>query len=220
MKYESKAPMNWVRYAMQWIIDDAVETTPPNGIWVEVGVGAGRGIGYMARALIEAGRDDITLYAVDPWAGHARCGEQTRVLDNPGRHGDWIVFLDHMLKYAQEELKRIHILRLSSADAARMFLAKAERVDLAIIDADHSHDAVLDDINKWGDAVRFGGVIGGDDIVADSDVERAVLGKWPDVERRGNPHSAGGQADWPTWRKVRDWPGDVLYDPPSTWGRR
>lgn len=202
MKYEAKAPMNGVRYAMQWIVDDAVESTPTNGIWVEVGVGTGRGISYMARALIESGRDDITLYAVDPWAGHARCGEQSRVLEDPGRHGDWALFLTMMMTHAQSELARIHILRCTGSDAARMFLAKCQQVDLAIIDGDHSYIAVHEDLTCWGDVVKRGGTIGGDDIVADSDVERAVLERWPDVERRGNPHSAGAQADWPTWRKV------------------
>lgn len=199
-RFEARAPMNTVRYAMQWIIDDAIDRTPPDGVWVEVGVGTGRGIAYMARALLDSGRDDVTLYAVDPWAGTARCGEQSRVVADPGRHGDWNLFVNMMWTHAREELARIHILRLTSADAARMFVNKAEKADLVIIDGDHSYDAVADDLWRWGDVCR--GTIGGDDMVADSDVEKAVLQRWPDVERRGDPHSDGSQATWPTWRKV------------------
>jgi hypothetical protein len=188
--------MNWVRYAMQWIIDDAIERTPKGGVWVEIGVGTGRGIGYMARALIESGRDDVTLYAVDPWAGTARCGEQTRVQPEASAHGDWSLFLDMMQTHAPRELRRIHIMRAESEWAAKAI----GLCDLVIVDGDHSYNAVRTDMRTWAPLCR--GVLGGDDMVAGSDVERAVLEQWPDVERRGNPHSDGGQADWPTWRKV------------------
>lgn len=199
-RFDDIAPMAHVRYAMGWIIDAALESTPRNGVWVEVGVGTGRGISYMARALIETGRDDITLYAVDPWAGTARCGEQSRALPEPGRHGDWALFLKMMRTHAPEELERIHILRLESYMAARA----VGNTDLVIIDGDHSFHAVCDDLVHWTvGGNRRPSIVGGDDMAAGSDVERAVLeffgGAEPPVERRGNPHSTGEQADWPTW---------------------
>lgn len=195
-RFEARAPMNNVRYALQWVIDAAVETTPKNGVWVEVGVGTGRGISYMARALIDSGRDDVALYAVDPFAGTARCGEQSRVLEHPGRHGDWALFLDMMQRHAPEELRRIHVLRLTSAQASNALDAP---LGLVIIDAAHDYESVAFDLDVWAPLAQ---IIGGDDMVAGSDVEKAVLGRWPDVERRGDPHSAGEQATWPTFRKV------------------
>lgn len=198
-RFDSVAPMSWVRYALGWIVDAALENTRPGGIWVEVGVGTGRGISYMARALIETGRDDVTLYAVDPWAGTARCGEQTREVAEPGAHGDWALFLDKMQQYAPAELRRIHIMRCTGSCAA--WALADDPCDLVIIDADHSLAAVRADLAEWAPLVRYNGIIGGDDMVAGSDVERAVLERWPDVERRGNPHSDGGQADWPTWMR-------------------
>jgi len=191
--------MSHVRYALEWIVQDAVKNIPKDGIWVEVGAGVGTGIACMSRHLIDQGRDDVKLYCVDPFMGTARCGEQTRVLKDPGYHGDWRLFLDMMEKHAPEELRRISILRLTSVQAARA-LAN-EKIDLCIIDGDHSERGITQDLDAWTPLIREGGCVGFDDMVADSAVELAVLGRFGSrVERRGNPHSDGGQADWPTGR--------------------
>lgn len=197
MNLDETRPMKNVRYAMSWIIEDAVREAPPNAVWVEIGVGVGTGLACMAHACDLAGRDDITIYGVDPFAGTARCGEQTRRASEATRHGDWALFLDIMQNVAPRELRRVHLLRCTSMQALNMFTHSL--VDLVIVDGAHDLESVMWDL-EWNNVVRPGGAIAGDDIVADSDVEKAVLMKFRKVERRGDPHSDGQQATWPTWR--------------------
>jgi hypothetical protein len=148
------------RHAMGWIIDEALERTRTGGIWVEVGVALGKGIAIMARRLIDAQREDVTLYAVDPWAGLARNGEQ-QASGPPTRHSDWDLFLGTMQRCAPEELRRVNVLRLESTRAARAFSDFS--IDLCLIDADHAYEAVCEDLGAWIPKVRSGGIIGGDD---------------------------------------------------------
>lgn len=148
------------RYAMAQIIDDALEKAPENAVWVEVGVALGKGISYMARRLLDRGRHDIKLYAVDPWGGYARNGEQAVMAEQAG--GDFNLFLNMMTANAREELGRIHILRADSVAAARVF--KDHTLDLVILDADHTFDAVMSDLKAWLPKMKpRTGIIGGDD---------------------------------------------------------
>lgn len=180
------------RHAMKWIIRDALKHTRPNGIWIEGGCAIGKGVSFMARTLLEAGRHDIQLYAVDPFAGTHRNGEQ-QTMGKP--EDDWGLFLDVMQQHAPEELRRISVLRTTSVLAARLF--EDEIVDLVLLDADHSYESVKEEIEAWFPKVSPGGVIGGDDH---HDVEFPGVGKacreffGDDYEVRVD------EQDWPTWR--------------------
>jgi predicted O-methyltransferase YrrM len=187
------------RNVMRPIYELALANTRPNGIWVEVGVALGRGIAEMARILIDAKRHDVKLFAVDPFGGYARNGEQAAMAEAAG--GDWALFLHHMQANAPEELRRIHILRADSTAAA---LAIREPLDLVILDADHTYHAVREDIDAWYPLVRSGGIIGGDDHhpVQFPGVEQACRETFGApgtgyVVDDNNPHR------WPVWHMVK-----------------
>lgn len=186
------------RNVMRPIYELALANTRPNGIWVEVGVALGRGIAEMARVLIDAKRHDVKLYAVDPWGGYARNGEQAAMAESQG--GDWALFLNMMQANAPEELRRIHVLR---ADSAAACLAIREPCDLVILDADHTEGAVTEDIGAWLPHVRMGGIIGGDDHS-----EEHFPGVRLACERFFGPAPQGYTVDannahkWPVWWKV------------------
>lgn len=152
------------RYAMAEIIDDALEHAPKDAVWVEVGVALGKGISYMARRLIDRDRHDIKLYAVDPWGGYARNGEQAAMAEAAG--GDWALFVKMMKENAPEEFNRLHVLRADSVQASRIF--KDHTIDLVILDADHTFDAVMSDLKAWLPKLKpRTGIIGGDDHEVD-----------------------------------------------------
>lgn len=185
------------RHAMEWIIRDALPSTPVGGVWVEVGVALGRGIAMMARTLIDAGRDDVRLYAVDPWGGYARNGEQ-QDSGQASPHGDWALFLEQMQRNAPEELRRIHVLRADSVNAAQCL--RNEVVDLCVLDADHTYEAVRSDLDAWCPLIREGGTIGGDDH---HETEFPGVGR-ACRERFGSDYEVRAEElDWPTWRRVR-----------------
>jgi hypothetical protein len=87
--------------------------------------------------------------------------------------------------------------RAKSVDAANLFMKGT--VNLCIIDADHAYEAVQEDLYAWGPCIAPGGVIGGDDHVADfPGVEKAC------VDYFGQHYEAMAvECEWTTWRARR-----------------
>lgn len=56
---------------------------------------------------------------------------------------------------------RIHIIKDFSTNAAKLF--PDEYFDFVYIDADHTEQAVTDDINSWWSKIRYGGILSGHD---------------------------------------------------------
>lgn len=64
--------------------------------------------------------------------------------------------------YESEHFDRLTVMKMSTADAAR--LVDDASLDFVFIDADHSYDAVMEDITLWAPKVRPGGWLGGHDF--------------------------------------------------------
>jgi len=143
------------------IYDEAVAEAQDGAVFVEVGVALGHSLAYLARKVIDSGKR-IDIYAVDPWGGYARNGEQQEKLGGEPGPGDFRLFLDQMIEHAPEELERIKILRATSAEA-RYFFLHYKPVDMVMIDAAHDFESVRFDIVAWMDVVKVGGILAGDD---------------------------------------------------------
>jgi hypothetical protein len=142
-----------------WLYKEFVEKSPNGSVAVEVGVALGHSVAYLARLVLDSGKD-ITIYAVDPWGGYARNGEQTHALGPDGTKGDFTLFLDTMRRHAPEELELIHVVRAKSSQAARMIRV----ADLVLIDGAHDEVSVDEDIAAWQGVIRRdGGILAGDD---------------------------------------------------------
>lgn len=195
------------RAAYLWIYDEWVRSAPrPGAVVVEVGVALGKSIAYLCEQLEQAGRDDVQVYAVDAWGRFARNGEQQVLGDDAG--GDFSLYARTMLEHAPRAFERVRPLRTLSTRAADLF--DVASVDLVLLDADHTLEAVRGDLRAWSTCVRTGpsGWIGGDDYHAIDfpGVVRAVDERFPlgvEVRRRGD--YAGGDWDWPTWLKKGVW---------------
>lgn len=175
-----------------WLYEEFVKSAPKDAVAVEVGVALGHSIAYLARICIDAKREDIQIWAIDPWAGYARNGEQQEKLGADGTRGDFSLFVDMMIRHAPAELELVRVVRAPSARAARLF--RLGSVDLVLIDAAHDEQSVRDDIDAWLPRVRSGGTIAGDDHEANyPGVEEACRARW----------SRGGyEVKGTTWRKV------------------
>lgn len=143
-----------------------VEQAKDGDVAVEVGVALGHSLAYLARLVIDSGKD-LEVWAVDPWAGYARNGEQQAALGRDGTPGDFTLFLDMMRKWAPEELDRVRVVRAESARARWIFdvrwTLERERPSLVLIDGAHDMDSVLQDIRVWRPCVKPGGWLCGDD---------------------------------------------------------
>jgi hypothetical protein len=142
-----------------WLYKEAVHHFPANARFVEVGVALGHSVAYLARLRLDAGHTGPT-YAVDPWGGTARNGEQQELLgENPD--GDFELFLDLMQRHAPEEFERLTLVRTTSVEAANAFPRAS--VDCLLIDGCHAYESVLADIRAWVPRMKPDGWMGGDD---------------------------------------------------------
>lgn len=205
-----RPPPNWRekwaripgRTAYLWILDEWLESNPRKGaIAVECGVALGKSVAYLANRCLELGRDDIQIYAVDPWAGTDRNGEQASMGDAAG--GDFTLYAKYMLENAPEAFEMVRPLRMGSHDAALMFDSETVNsvmgypADIVLLDGPHDYDFVYDEIGFWKQSIRRGGFLGGDDHHPDyPGVERAVKAHF------GNEYEYRDDNEWRwgTWR--------------------
>lgn len=73
---------------------------------------------------------------------------------------DWAFWYNHAVELAKE-FRKLHVIREDSVKAAQQFHDQA--FDLVFIDADHSYEAVKNDIAAWKSKVKPGGIIAGHD---------------------------------------------------------
>jgi len=186
------------RAAYLWIYDEWLASNPRQGaIAVEVGVALGKSVAYLAERCIEMGRTDIQVYAVDPWAGTARNGEQQELADAAG--GDFTLYATTMMRHAPRAFEFVRPLRMRGADAARAFgRSLGHEVDIVVLDGDHSFLAVHEELCAWLKALREHATIGGDDHHPElfPGVIEAVRDFWDPHE-----YEVRHVDDWPTWRK-------------------
>jgi hypothetical protein len=189
------------RAAYTWIYDDWIASEPARGaVVVEVGVALGRSIAYLCERLEAAGRDDIVVYGIDPWAGYARNGEQQELAEIAG--GDFSLYAQMMLRHAPAAFERVRVLRMPSASAAQILPACIGLPDLVVIDAAHDYDSVHTDVLSWGKVLAAGGWIGGDDHHEDLhpgvvQALREIYGSGSDIG--GYAYEVRRVHDWPTW---------------------
>ena len=157
------------------IYDEAVATAPPHSTLVEVGTACGRSIAYLARAALDAGRDDLRIVAIDPWWSCKRWKPDPAPVDDrdemgfKGKHralweryGDTFgVFCGSMLEHAREELDRVTVLRLVSLEAAALFGPGS--CHMVFIDANHEYEGISTDIRAWRPKVTANGIFAGHD---------------------------------------------------------
>lgn len=129
--------------------------------FVEVGCYLGRSSCYMASKIRDSGKR-IEFYCVDTWTGSPPDrynGEAIRraVEENGGSIRR--LFDENVRGCGLESW--ITPIEMPSVQAAAMF--EDESLDFVFIDADHSPQAVYDDLNAWWPKLRPGGLLAGHD---------------------------------------------------------
>lgn len=140
---------------------DAILKRLPSGVVrvAEVGVLAGRLSAYLL-----AHRQDLILTMVDPWKEFAADSRYRKSRDTAANQtqAQCEVTMATALKATEFAAGRRTVIRDLSVFAARSIAN--ESLDGAFLDADHSYDAVKEDLREWWQKVKPGGWIGGHDI--------------------------------------------------------
>lgn len=184
------------RAAYLWIYDDWIKRQPREGaVVVECGVALGKSIAYLCERLDAAGRDDVQVFAVDPWAGTHRNGEQQQWAEAQG--GDFTLYTQWMLRCAPRAFERVQVLRVTSFQAAEILTTP----DLVVLDNDHSYEHVREELAVFRDlGAKW---IGGDDHCDEyPGVGRAVreaFGEDYEYRAKGGPWDDPECWEWGTW---------------------
>lgn len=133
--------------------------------FVEVGVWKGHSITYLGSLLNDR---NVNIHAVDLW-------DETYKTSNDSSAYECKEMLYDIYK---ENVKRanlkndINSIKSLSWEAASKF--EDDSVDFVFIDADHSYESVIKDINAWLPKVKKGGIISGHDYFEGCPVTKAV----------------------------------------------
>ena len=82
---------------------------------------------------------------------------------------------EKMFVSMMSDYPNIKKIKMTSTEASKLY--EDHSIDFIYIDADHTYNAVLEDIGSWISKVKKGGYLGGHDIYMD-DVRRAVEEKF------------------------------------------
>ncbi len=185
-----------VGFDFESIYDMAIAEAQPGDTIVEVGVAYGKSLAYLARKLIDSGKQDVSIVGVDPWYQQWGFWDDLDVLVKAAGGCPYQAFVNEMQKHAPEEYARCEVWRLSSTQGATRAAALAEvletreerplvgggsrytflparRYSFVWIDAVHDYEHVTEDIKAWKPLIRPGGILGGHDHT----------GAWPGVEK-------------------------------------
>lgn len=172
------------------IFDRLVAETAPENI-IEVGSWKGRGAAHLAAA--SAGvthRDEVSgidvpapsrVYCVDTWLGGIDHMLSQKPVDDlfPDAFGSPRLYHQFLRNFADGEwaplAARIHPIRNTSANGARLLASLKVWAGLIYIDASHEYEDVYADLLAYSQLLTPGGIIFGDDFRGFPGVFAAVL---------------------------------------------
>lgn len=148
------------------VYTEMVAAASPKSTFVEVGAWKGMSAAFMAVEIANSHKD-IKFFCVDTWRGTSN--EMVHALDpDITKHGS---ILNIFTQNTKPVAGFINAIQVPSTVAPRLF--EDASIEFVFIDADHTYEAVKQDIAAWLPKVKPGGYIGGHDMVAEA-VHRAV----------------------------------------------
>jgi hypothetical protein len=135
------------------------ERVPETGICVTLGVGPGRSMAHLAECLQRCGKPQVTLVGVDHFFGHS-------------------------MELAAQALKGWEPLLLVRQEVARAASLFADgTVSALFVDANHTYEGTMANLNAWLPKLRKDGVVCGHDYIDPfPGVKKAVDERFPTVE--------------------------------------
>ena len=164
-----------------------------NGKGAEVGVLWGA----FSKILLENSKLS-TLYMIDPWMPQSmknyKDGSNASEDENEIRY-------QKVVNEFQPYGSRSEILRLNSEEAAEKF--QQETLDFVYIDANHSYEAVQQDIQLWWPKVKLRGIISGHDYFDGGRYDFGVKSAVDEFVSKTNQQLFVIEQDWPSWYIIK-----------------
>lgn len=134
------------------MLNHVLNLVPNNCQWVELGSWTGKSAAYCAVELINRNKFG-RFVTIDSWNGCDILKEHNYVKNNSIK--------DIFLKNMEPIIDKIETVQSISWEASQNFVA--ESIDFCYVDAGHSYDDVLKDLNSWWPKIKLGSWFGGDD---------------------------------------------------------
>jgi cephalosporin hydroxylase len=146
-----------------------VDRYPSGSHFVEIGSWKGCSSSYMAVEIHNSGKN-IKFDCVDTWQG-TQIGDDKSIHEQDPDVAAGVLY-ERFLSNIDRVKQYINPVRMDSAEAAKNY--KDESLDFVFVDADHTYNGVMRDLNAWVPKIRVGGIIAGHDYAWCEDVRRAV----------------------------------------------
>jgi cephalosporin hydroxylase len=155
-------------FAYKELYNNVVDAASDDSLFVEVGAWFGKSTNYLASKIKESGKK-INFVSIDTWKGTD--DEQLHQTIVNSFSGDiFYEFIDNTV--LSNNYGNFQLIKDTSKNAANCFSNNS--IDFIMIDAGHSYEAVLDDLNIWYKKIKPGGYISGDDFGVFEGVGRAA----------------------------------------------
>ncbi len=125
---------------------------------VELGVWRGETFKHVVKTCKDLNMIGVDLYAAQPES----TGPEKWTPGENGHAWDHDRYYQDMLNFCSKYPERASIIKDYTTEAAKMF--EDEHFDFVFIDADHSYEGVMRDVEAWTPKIRKGGYIIGHDI--------------------------------------------------------
>ena len=175
MKHEYHKIPGWFNYAEMY--DLAIENIPENGKFLEIGCFLGKSTHYLCTNLINAGREDVTVYGLDTFRGST----EHKFLDKITKDGSFYETTKQNLQYFIGR-NQCHLIESRSDNQETIDRFEDKTFDVIMVDGAHEYDAVLEDIQNWWPKVKDGGIMLLDDMYMESVKQAAHIGLEDKVE--------------------------------------
>jgi len=138
---------------------DVVNNAEDGAVFVEVGSFLGQSAAGMG-ALIRSSGKLIRFDAIDQFEiSELSDASHAKVIEDHG--GDFLAAFKHNIESAQVA-DVVNCVKASSIEASKIY--KDRSISFIMIDASHSYQDVVDDINAWYPKLKLGGIMSGDDL--------------------------------------------------------
>ncbi len=151
---DADVPFEKDRYVTGWKLGYHLLPRVINRFGLKVGAEIGVALAGHSNAIL-ARTGVQRLYGIDSY--RHRPGYED-IMNLPQRTFD--VLHNNVLQFMQPHGERFNLLRMASVEAAAYI---SEPLDFVYIDAEHSYDAVKQDLETWFPKVREGGIVSGHD---------------------------------------------------------